>query len=178
MADKFNLVAEEGNRRVGGMTKQEIEQCVMDIKSFFVRNGCTPNDGARASEVQKVEKTLDNELPQAMRCLLQEMDGGVYILDKEVVGTERMIELINDLDGNKLWKSGLIPLAGDESGLYVINKRGEVVEWDADDGVGDMVDNGDSLESFLENYRNLLLGGQCEFLKGVGVIEKVAARRK
>ena len=64
--------------------------------------------------------------------------------------------------------------------LYKIwfNKRGEVVEWDADDGVGDVIDNGDSLESFLENYRNLLLGGQCEFLKGVGVIEKVAARRK
>ena len=30
-------MASEGNRRVGAMTETEVEQCVLDIKSWFER---------------------------------------------------------------------------------------------------------------------------------------------
>ena len=68
----------------------------------------------------------------------------------------------------------MIPFCGDiNSGLLLINgNTGEVIEWDEDDGLGDIV--AASFSRYLEDYRNSLLGGQMEFLGDCGVIEKMA----
>jgi hypothetical protein len=56
--------------------------------------------------------------------------------------------------------------------MLVINTRnGEVVEWDREDGVGDVVAH--SFTSYVEDYRNSLLGGHMEYLNDVGVIENM-----
>ena len=59
-------------------------------------------------------------------------------------------------------------------GLLAINKKsGKVIEWDEDEGSGDVL--AESFYSYLEDYRNSLLGGKFEFLDDVGVIEKVSS---
>ena len=47
----MTTVAIEGNRRVGGMTGTEIEQCVLDIKSWYERK--SPIDLVAASAAGK-----------------------------------------------------------------------------------------------------------------------------
>lgn len=52
-----------------------------------------------------------------------------------------------------------------------------VYEWDEDDGVSeDSVSP--SLATFLEDYRNQLLSGKCEYLGDAGVVERIAKQRK
>lgn len=46
-----------------------------------------------------------------------------------------------------------------------------MAEWDAD-GEGSAV--ADTFSVFLENFRNELLSGRCEYVEGLGVVEKVA----
>ena len=60
--------------------------------------------------------------------------------------------------------------------LVIDSESGEIVEWDADDGVGEILNS--SFSSFLENYRDQLLGGRIEYIDGCGTIEKVSASRK
>lgn len=47
-----------------------------------------------------------------------------------------------------------------------------VGEWDAE-GEGTLV--ADTLSLFLERFRNDLLSGRCEFVEGIGVVEKMNA---
>jgi hypothetical protein len=92
------------------------------------------------------------------------------------MNTDTIADITSNLEGKKLWKNGLITICGDESDMYVLcTKSGEVKEWDADDGLGDMVNGGETFSSFLECYRNFLLGGKCEYVEDVGVMEKVGA---
>ncbi len=74
----------------------------------------------------------------------------------------------------------MIPFCGDESGLLAVDtSTGEIIEWDADDGAGDV--SSATFGGFLENFRDSLLAGRVEYLDGVGVVEKVGAggaRRK
>lgn len=46
-----------------------------------------------------------------------------------------------------------------------------MVEWDAADGEGGTVAKTFSL--FLESFRNELLSGRCEYVEGLGVVEKI-----
>ena len=78
------------------------------------------------------------------------------------------------------WRNGLIPFCGDESmGMLVVDTMNStaVLEWDEDDGVAESPIS-PSLATFLENYRNQLLSGKCEFLGDAGVVERVAKQRK
>lgn len=52
-----------------------------------------------------------------------------------------------------------------------------VVEWDEDEGVSES-SIAPSLAGYLENYRNQLLSGKCEFLGDAGVVERIAKQRK
>ena len=45
----MTTVAEEGNRRIGDMTHTEVEQCVLDIKTWFERKGNADFSPASAS---------------------------------------------------------------------------------------------------------------------------------
>ena len=55
------------------------------------------------------------------------------------------------------------------------NAKEAVFEWDEDDGVSeDPIFP--SLTAYLEDYRNRLLSGQCEFLEDCGVVEKMGTK--
>lgn len=171
-------VAEEGNRRKGEATSAEVEQYILDISSWFKRSGCRCDEKASSADIQKLEKTVDCRIPSAMRALLAEMNGGGYLYDKEICNCDKIAEIYSNMEGTKKWKQGLLPLAGDETSLLVLDTTsGEVLEWDEDDGVGDVVQNGSSLARFLESYAAFLLGGGSEFVSGMGVIEKVGASK-
>jgi hypothetical protein len=53
-------VADEGNKRRGGMGREETEQCVLDIISFFQRNGVDKSklDKATGPDIQRLEKAI------------------------------------------------------------------------------------------------------------------------
>ena len=63
---RLNLVAEEGNRRKGGATYEEIKQCVLDIRSWFCRADRSFNDreGASSVDFQRMEKACDQSVPE------------------------------------------------------------------------------------------------------------------
>lgn len=173
-------VAEEGNRRAGDMSTAEVVQCTLDIKSWFARTSCkkSMNEGATSVDFQRLEKTIDTELPSSLKAVLSEINGGIYFMDKKQLNTNQIAECVSRVESSRQWKGGLIPFAGDDDVLLVIDtKRGHgVYEWEASDGLGDQV--APSLEKYLEDYRNDILGRRLEFLEDVGVIEKMGVKSK
>ncbi len=156
------------------MSNAEIVQCVLDIKSWFMRGKSAKriNDGATSVDIQRLQKALDTEIPRVLKVLLTEINGGIYFMDKELMTTERILEVFSEHDGSRRWKSGCIPFCGDDNTMLAIDSRtDEVLEWDSDEGFGDVV--APSLLRYLEDYRNSLLGGHFEYLDEVGVVEKM-----
>lgn len=162
------------------MNRAEISQSVLDIKAFFARHGASKLLGSAAStsDIQRLEKTIDNQLPFALNVLLSEVNGGMYFMERKQYSTEDIKDKVGDLEGSKKWKSGLIPFCGDDSTLLVIDTTSDdaVFEYDLDDGLGDKV--APNFVRFLETYRNDLLGGHFEYLEDCGVIEKMGKGRK
>ncbi len=172
-------VAEEGNRRAGDMSTAEVVQCTLDIKSWFARTSCKKFmvEGATSVDFQRLEKTIDTELPSALKAVLSEINGGIYFMDKKQMSTNQIADCFSRIEGSRQWKNGLVPFAGEDDSLLVIDtKHGEVYEWDSSDGLGDMV--APSLEKYLEDYRNDILSRRVEFLEDVGVIEKMGVKSK
>ena len=169
-------VAEEGNRRTGDMSSAEAAQCTLDIKAWFSRSDAARSlqNGATSVDFQRLEKTIDCELPLSLKAVLSEVNGGIYFMDKKQLNTTQIADTTSRLERTPGWKEGLVPFAGDEDTTLVIDTRyGDVYEWDAD-GKGDRV--APSMERFLEDYRNNLLSGHFEFLEDVGVIEKMGGK--
>lgn len=160
------------------MNRAEVTQSVLDIKTWFSRTSCykTMKDGASTVDIQRLEKTIDTQLPFALNVLLTEVNGGIYFLEKKLYDTNEIKDNLQDLEGSKKWKQGYVPFCGDESAVLIVdsNDGDAVFEWDRDTGLGDEVAG--SFVRFLENYRNDLLGGHFEFLDDVGVIEKMGAK--
>eukprot|EP01038_Epipyxis_sp_PR26KG_P006778 gene6778-9284_t len=169
------VVAEEGNRRVGGMTGAELRQCILDIQNWFSRTKCERNMNGPASsaDFQRLQKSLDMEITDDLKSLLGEINGGIYFMEKELLSTNKIIDIVSMVGGNKIWRESYIPFCGDENSMLMIDSRDEgIYEWDSDDGKGDKI--ADNLCAFLEGYRNNLLSGQFDFLEEIGVIEKVS----
>jgi len=162
------------------MNNAEISQCVLDIKSWFDRTKAKKNINGPATTVdlQRLEKSIDIPLPPALKIMLQEVNGGMYFLDKKQLSSEEIRELVSECDGLKTWTNGLVPFAGDSSSMLVVDTtgRGEVYEWDSDDGLGDRLAS--NMSRFLETYRNELLAGRYEYLDEVGAVEKMEKGRK
>ena len=174
------------------MTNPEIIQCVFDIKSWFIRSNDSSSNledrlmKATLIDYQKLEKTLDIELPKTLKILLNEMNGGIYFMDMKLMSTNEIINFYIKLEKNKEWKNNLyIPFAFNDDIILIIKKSyhhddhndddGEVYEWEIDN---DDSNNGclgglvcSSLSKYLEDYRNNLLSGHYEYLDDVGVIE-------
>ena len=175
------VVAEEGNRRVGGPSASELTQSVTDIKGWFQRS---PEDwseatGAPSAEIQRLEKTLEKQIPRDLELLLGEANGGLWFMEKESFSVDKIRDQLMEYDGASWWRRGLIPFAGDDSCLLVVdtNLEDAVYEWD----IGEEEPNdkiADGLGAYLEQYRDTLLGGGCEYIDGCGVVEKVGASRK
>ena len=149
----------------------------MDIKTWFGRaaSKAAGSAGATEADFQRLQKALDVSIPSALKVLLAENGGTIYLTDKKLLSSDEIIDLATELDRNSNWKSGSIPLAGDASGAIVIDHKGNVREWEEDDGLGDELSS--SFTAYLENYRNELLRGKYEFIAGVGAVETVAEVR-
>ena len=171
---------------LGGMTNPEIIQCVFDIKSWFIRSSDILEDKiikATSIDFQKLEKTMDIELPRTLKILLNEMNGGIYFMDMKLMSTNEIIKFYLKLETNKEWKNNLyIPLAYNDDIILIMKKLyhddhddGEVYEWEIDNEdsnngcLGSLVCS--SLSKYLEDYRNNLLSGHYDYLDDVGVIE-------
>jgi hypothetical protein len=168
-------VAKEGNQRVGEMTADEFTQCVHDILSWFQRSGYERERFRPASpvDIQRFCKAVD-DVPAGLEAFLNECNGGLWFGEKLGLSTEGIIELIGEIDHSDIWNPSLIPFCGDSSALLAINRKsGKVVEWDSDDGSGEVLS--ESLNEYLEDYRNALLSGRYEFIDDIGVVEKVSA---
>ena len=176
----MTTVAEEGNRRTGGPDADEVTQSVLDIKSWFSRTGDWRDAGkaATSADLQRLEKTIDLEIPKALSSLLTESDGGLWFMDKQSMGAEAVASTYSENERSSEWRRGFVPFAGDDSSLLIIDTEGGngVYEWDTDSGLGDKV--APSLGQFLETYRDQLLSGQFEYLDGCGVIEKIGGGTK
>jgi hypothetical protein len=105
------------------MNRAEIAQSVLDIKAFFSRNGAGKNlgSGASSASLQRLEKTVDSKLPFALSVLLEEVDGGLYFMERKQYSASEMVEKFMDLDSGKKWKAGLIPFCGDDSTVLVVD---------------------------------------------------------
>lgn len=165
---------------IGDMNNAEIQQSILDLKSWFSRTKCNKlmNGPATSVDLQRLEKSIDVRLPNALRALLSEVNGGMYFMEKKLLSTEEIQDIFSSNERKSNWKAGLIPFAGEESSLLVIDTRRDdaVREWDEDDGVGDTIS--DNMVRYLEEYRNNLLGGHFEYLDDVGVVEKMVKARK
>jgi len=166
-------VAEEGNKRRGVMSPDEVRQCVMDIQGWFRRHGATDITGATSVDFQRLSKGVDAPIPDNLEILLGEINGGIWFMDKKALTAEEIMETASSCESSGKWKRGLVPFAGEADGMLVIDtKTDEVVEWDEDDGLGDVVSS--TFEDYLENFRNVIVAGKCEFDSDIGVIESVA----
>lgn len=162
------------------MNRAEISQSVLDIKAFFTRHGASKLFGGPATspDIQRLEKTIDNQLPFALNVLLGEVNGGLYFMERKQYNTEEIKDKVGDLESSKKWKNGLVPFCGDDSSMLVIDTTAgdAVFEYDLDDGLGDQV--APNFVRYLETYRNDLLSGHFEYLEDCGVIEKMGKARK
>ena len=86
----MTTVAEEGNRRVGDMTEDEMEQCAggyfniivcaiiastcpADIKAWFERKSDISATGVRSSDFQSLEKGIDATIPEVCSSTLDQL---------------------------------------------------------------------------------------------------------
>ena len=116
---------------------------------------------------------LGESLPSALAILLEEtnVSSGIWFMDKPLLAAHAILKHMLEL------KLDYLPFCGNEDvGMLVVLPSGEVHEWDADDGLGEMIAK--SFNAYLEDYRNFLLNGNGEFLSDVGVVEKMTTMRK
>lgn len=62
------------------MCTEETEQCVNDIKGWFSRNGLDTDSikNATSLDFQRLEKTIDIQLPNPLKVYLKEANGGIF----------------------------------------------------------------------------------------------------
>uniref|UniRef100_A0A7S2V2L4 Knr4/Smi1-like domain-containing protein n=1 Tax=Fibrocapsa japonica TaxID=94617 RepID=A0A7S2V2L4_9STRA len=165
-------VAEEGNRRKGSISTAEIEQCVLDIVTWF--RGNTPcleqAEPVESSEIQQMEKTLDAELPEGLALLFQQTNQGIWFYEKSLMNVQAIMKNAQDIG------DGLLPIAKDVDDNFLVvdtnSPRAALYEWDADSGKGSCVAT--SFNAFLELFRNNLLSGKYEFIDDTGIVESYA----
>eukprot|EP00904_Undaria_pinnatifida_P009782 jgi/Undpi1/5934/HiC_scaffold_2.g01208.m1 len=171
-------VAKEGNPRKGVMNGAEISQSVLDVESWFKKHGgdCLDHaQGADDGDLQALEKAVDASVPKELRSLLSVQDGDLWFSDKQALTCKAMATEALEMEGRVPgWRPGLIPFAKEFDGTFLVadaQTRGcPVAEWDLD-GEGAIV--ADTFSLFLERFRNDLLSGRCEFVEGIGIVEKM-----
>lgn len=173
----MNYSAEEGNKRVGDMSNSEIRQCVQDVVSWFNRknNACRNKKSSNNLDLEKLQKVIGYEISFLLKSLLLENDGSTYIYDKILLSSDEIVNLHNYLEKSSGFKPGMILFCGDNTSGYILAANDQVLEWDSDDGVGDVISN--SFSKYIETYRNQLLCNSLEFIEGIGVVETSNAVR-
>lgn len=170
-------VAEEGNARKGGMSRPEITQCILDINAWFDKHASKASTSemkydmsSSSADIERIEKMFEEELPIALELLIKST-GEMWFLEKKLLNPTTIYNTMVK------YKLNCVPFCGvPDEGMLVVSASGEVCEWDADDGLGDVTAH--SVASYLESYRNFLLENNCEFVSEIGVIESVKKSRK
>ena len=57
-------------------------------------------DTASSADLQMLEKTIDVELPKILKLLLLETNGSLWFMDKKAMNTQRILEVVSNLEGN------------------------------------------------------------------------------
>ena len=57
-------------------------------------------DTASSADLQMLEKTVDVELPKILKLLLLETNGSLWFMDKKAMNTQRILEVVSNLEGN------------------------------------------------------------------------------
>ncbi|GMH73761.1 hypothetical protein TrRE_jg11257 [Triparma retinervis] len=164
-------VAEDGNRRKGGMTPVEAEQCINDIIAWFKRSSEVEMSEGSEEDVQPLEKAIGNEIDSTLAMLLTTCSNQVWYGEKKGLEASKITEFC--MDGQF---EDLLPFCadeGEEDFLVIDLKTQEVKEWDEADGVGDSIAT--SFNDYIEDYRNDLLAGKFEYVEDCGCLEKAGA---
>ncbi|GMH90633.1 hypothetical protein TrST_g4947 [Triparma strigata] len=165
-------VAEDGNRRVGGMTDAEAQQCVRDIIAWFKRSSDLEISEGSEESMQPLIKSLDGEVPETLSYMVSQCNNEIWYGDKKGLTAEKIMDFVSD----GKFGEGNLPIASDEDEEWFIvleTETGEVKEWEEDDGLGDSL--GGSYNDYLEEYRNSLLAGKFEYVEDCGCMEKAGA---
>lgn len=72
----------------------------LDIKSWFMRSKSVKIDTASSADIQMLEKTIDVELPKILKLLLLETNGSLWFMDKKAMNTQRIQEVVSNLEGS------------------------------------------------------------------------------
>lgn len=57
-------------------------------------------DTASSADIQMLEKTIDVELPKILKLLLLETNGSLWFMDKKAMNTQRIQEVVSNLEGS------------------------------------------------------------------------------
>mmetsp|Transcript_42760 Transcript_42760/g.70901 ORF Transcript_42760/g.70901 Transcript_42760/m.70901 type:complete len:178 (-) Transcript_42760:258-791(-) len=163
-------VAEEGNRRRGRMGAEEVTQCVLDIVSWFKSHTeCFENvQPGDKSGVQSLSKAIGADVPEELEEFMLQINGGAWLYEKKCLSLEESVD--------KVLQEGHVTIASDVDGNYLVadveSPGTKLYEYDESDGLGSCVAS--SFSSYIEEYRNLLLSGKCEFIEDTGIVEEMA----
>ena len=72
----------------------------LDIKSWFMRSKSVKIDTASSADIQMLEKTIDVEVPKILKLLLLETNGSLWFMDKKAMNTQRIQEVVSNLEGS------------------------------------------------------------------------------
>ncbi|EQC34505.1 hypothetical protein SDRG_07833 [Saprolegnia diclina VS20] len=170
-------VAEEGNKRKGGMTAEETEQCIFDILSWFQRKKANlPKATIEPEEVESLQKALGAPVPRALGYLLEKQNGGVWFNEYKSLSCDDMISTGETASRWESWARGFIPLAADPDGnlLVIDTKHANAVHECSEDGLGREL--AASFSAYVENYRNDLLSGNFDFVEDLGLVERASRK--
>ncbi|ETV90385.1 hypothetical protein H310_14835 [Aphanomyces invadans] len=172
-------VVEEGNRRKGGMSSEETDQCILDILSWFQRKkAALPKGAMDPQEVEAMEKALETTIPKALVFLLEKQNGGIWFNEFKSLSCDEIIATAETSQAWDGWTRGFVPLAADADGalLVIDTKDGNAVQELSSDGIGRQLAS--SLTAYFETYRNELLSGNYDFVQDVGLVERSHKARK
>lgn len=70
-----------------------------DIKSWFQRSKTFSCSSATSADIQKLEKSIDTEIPNALKSLLLETNGTLWYMEKQAMTTKRIGVIVMKLEG-------------------------------------------------------------------------------
>lgn len=78
-----------------------------DIKSWFQRSKVFKLETASSADIQKLEKSIDIELPKILKIMLLETSGTLWFMEKEALSSSRIQVLVSKLEGMVFLIAGL-----------------------------------------------------------------------
>lgn len=161
-------VVEHENRRPQAISffPKEIEQVGKDICSFFDAHVNRDPNSPRLDIIDSVPGA------HALRSLLYQWNEvqAIWIYDYELLRSQEIIDLYS-----RNIARGLVPFAANVDGDYICagldDHDGGAFCVDGETGEVESVE-AQSLATYLEEYRNMLLSGRLEYIQDYGMVER------